>query len=450
MKKRKIRPFIFLIYIVLILFVILGPFYLFRFHPRDAEHDKMENRSQWTGVITFWDFPRLDSKSGTSFGWIYEKIQAFEKANPGVYIDFKPLDWERGPIKLDTAIKMGHTPDIAAIGSDYSIIGKGILEPLNQYVTTEEIEAFREEAIRAVTYDNNIWAMPWMMTTYTMVLNLDLFNERNVEPPVDGNWTYEEFIEKMEELTYDSKENGKIDYFGFHSFIQPGYYNTWGILLSDGGEILNETFQYSFNDKRAVDGLEKLINLKQKYSVTPEDFGENTASTAWTSFYKDQNVAVHPVGTWALNVLENLKNEGVGFDYTIANYPTGKLEYPVTMSSSIGAYGIFKQEDEEKLKVAAEFLKFLTKDEYQQDLGRLGVFPVKKSVGNIYEGNIFMTSIFNNMESVNTIPLHPQWNEIDKILQNEIRMGVLGKKSPEEVLRDAETKIQIFMQSVEE
>ncbi|AKL96709.1 carbohydrate ABC transporter substrate-binding protein, CUT1 family [Clostridium aceticum] len=449
MKKIKKTWLKIFIYIVLILFIAGGPFYLSKFHPRDRDYNVTKKEAEWRGVISFWDYPRLDRKTGTNFRWIYEKIRAFEKENPGVYIDFKPLDWERGGIKLDTAIKMGNPPDVLPIGSDYSILSKEVLQPLDPYLTAEEVSSFKEDAIKAVSYDGHIWGLPWMMSTYTMVLNLDLFNERGVEPPVDGNWTYEEFIEKLQQLTYDSKGNGKIDHFGFNSFIQSGYYNIWGILLSDGGEVINNNFQYAFYDEGALTGLEKLIDLKHKYKVTPPDFGENTSNAAWTNFYKDKNIAVYPVGTWALNVLENLKNEGVGFDYQVANYPTGKLGNPLTMTSGIGAYGIYKQEDREKLEVCIKFLKYLADEKHQEELNRLGVFPVKKEVGNIYQDDPMMTQIYENAETAKIIPPHPYWKEIDRILQNEIRMGVLENRSSQQVIKEAQEKVEVMLNAAE-
>lgn len=450
MRKLKKRIVGIMIYLLLFSFIIIGPYYFIKKHPKTVDYNEIENQTEWTGVITFWDFPRLDKKTNTNYKWIYEKIGAFEKANPGVYIDFQPLDWEKGRIKLDTAINMGDAPDIVPISNDSSILSQEVLVPLNSYLTVEEIESFRENAIEAITYKQNIWGIPWMMTNYTMILNLDLFREREVEPPIDGDWSYEEFVAKLQQLTYDSKGRETMDHFGFNSFIQSGYYNIWGILLSDGAKIFDKNLQYAFYGDKALKGVEKIIDLKQKYGVTPSDFGENTSNVAWTSFYRDKKVGVYPVGTWALNVLDNLQDQGVGFEYTIAKYPYGQLGVPISISSGIGAYGVTKQKDEKKLKLCIAFLKFLADDKYQEELHRLGVFPVKKAVGNIYEGNPLMTSIYNDLDKTTIIPLHPYWREIDTILQNEIRLGVLGKKTSKEVLDDAKSQIDVLLHTIEE
>ncbi|MBU5675016.1 extracellular solute-binding protein [Alkaliphilus sp. MSJ-5] len=448
MRNRGYKVFKLFLCLLLIFFIVIGPYYLVTYRPHDVDYNKENDEPQWTGVISFWDYPRLDQKTGTNFGWIYEKIRAFERANPGVYINFKPLNWEKGPIQVDTAVKMGNLPDIVPIGSDYSIISRDVLEPLDQYLTVDEIKDFRENALKSVKYDSKIYGVPWMMTTYTMVLNLDLFSERGVMPPENGDWTYEEFVDKMQALTFDSKGNNKIDHYGFNSFIQPGYYNVWGILLSDGAKVFNQKMQYSFNDDKALSGVQKLIDLKTQYSIVHPDFGVNNSNKSWTNFYKDKNIAAYPVGTWSLNVLDGLQKEGTGFNYAIAKFPSGKLGKSVTLSNMIGSYGMSKQEDRQKAEIIVKFLKFLVKDEYQQDLTRLGVFPARKSIGNIYADDPNMTMIYEDLENANIIFDHPYWKEIDEILQREIQQGVIGNKSAEEVLRDAEEKVTILLNSL--
>lgn len=57
-----------------------------------------------------------------------------------------------------------------------------------------------------------------------MLLNLDLFEERGVEPPANGDWTWDEFFAAAEKLTFDRDNDGKTDVYGFSTYILPGYY----------------------------------------------------------------------------------------------------------------------------------------------------------------------------------------------------------------------------------
>jgi len=443
MSRKKYSSGMIILSFLLSIFTLVAPVYFYIFHPESLDFNTKRKEPAWTGIITLWDFPRFDSKKGTNFGWIYERISAFEKMNPGVYIDFTPLSSDKGNEKIEAAIHNDGLPDIVPIGSNNSILANNTLIPLNKYLTKQEIGSYNSSILKSLTYNEQIFALPWMVNTYTLVLNLDLFRGKGVEPPLDGRWTYEEFVEKLKQLTFDSGEGrGKEDYYGFNGAINPGYYNMWGIILSDGADIFDQTGKYVFNDDRAVSGVQKLIDLKQTHMVTPKDFGEKSPNQAWTSFFKEKNIATFPVGTWGLKALDRLSSQGEGFNYTIASFPTGKNQEPIMMASDIGAFGIRSQEDIEKIKMCVEFIKFLADEKYQEELHRLGAFPVKNSMKNIYEGQVEMSKIQENLKYIKIFNLHPRFREVDEILQNEIILGVMGKKKAEKVVKDADTKIK--------
>ncbi|QEK11580.1 extracellular solute-binding protein [Crassaminicella thermophila] len=442
MRNKKYSPYRLFLCLLLCAFIIFGPFYFIENRPENKVEDVKETK--WRGVITLWDYPHLDVKNGTRFGWILGKIKKFERENPGVYIELKPLDLKTGPYEIETAIKTKTYPDIAPVGADFTVIHQNILEPVDSYLTKEELNDYRPQSLAAVRYNGKIWGFPCMMTTYTMFLNLDLFHEKGVNPPKDGNWTYDEFVNTLKELTYDKDGDGENDIYGFNSFIGENDYNTWGILLSDGAKIFDKNLVYKFYDKKAVSGLKKLTDLKLKYKVTPKNFGQNTEREAWESFYKEKKVAVYPTGTWAVNVLNKLRNEGKGFEFAIANYPIGKKGTPVSICKNTSAYGIFKQEDKEKLNMCVKFLKFISQEKYQKELYRLGAFPVKKSVGEIYKNDRIMSTIEKNLVYTQNIPHHPNWLKIEGILQSQIRQVLLEEKSIQDAINDAKRKIMTY------
>ncbi|MDR5659373.1 extracellular solute-binding protein [Serpentinicella sp. ANB-PHB4] len=446
MPSRKHRPRVAILSFVLAIFVVMGPFYFMFYQPQPLNFNTT-TKPTWTGIISFWDLPNFDSKKGTNFGWINEKIKQFERKNPGVFIDFNPIASENGSEFIEESIKNGEAPDIVPIGIDTNILTKGNFVPLNEHLPTNELKRFNERIINALTVENEVLALPWMVTTYTMMINMELFRERGVKPPEDGNWTYDEFIATSRQLTYDSRGGDKIDHFGFHSFIEPGYYNMWGILLSDGADIFDENQNYVFTGKEAISGVQKVIDLKHAHGITPESFGEDNAAAAWTRFLKKQDVAVYPVGLWGVNALEQLNNQGEGFEYRTANFPIGNGSTPVIMTSGIGAYAITQQEDPEKLKMCLEFIKFLTDDSHQEELHRLGAFPVKNDIDNIYENQIYMSNIQAQLDNIKIINPHPRWKEIDTIIQEEIKKGILEKKNAEQVVNDAYTEIKQILKN---
>lgn len=432
--------------IVLILFIVGWPIYNIVLNNMSLSQEDISTENQWKGIITLWDFPRLNVETGSRYGWIIQKIKKFEKDNPGVYIRLEPINWNTGPIKLEVGMKTGNLPDIAPITNASMYLKDEVLEPLDSYFSDKEKNGFKYQAMKAVTYDSKMWGVPCMMTTYAMYLNLELFRERGVDPPLDGNWTYEEFVEKMKQLTYDSDNDGEIDQYGFTSFIKSNYYNLWGIILSDGGEIINKNGDYSFFGDKAESGLNKAVDLRNKYSVTPEGFGTMNENEAWELFYKEQKVAVYPTGTWAVRVLENLNSKGEGFDFAVANYPIGDSRLPLSLNNGVVSYGIFNQEDEGKLEMCVRFLKFLVQDNYQKDLEDLGMFPAKSGIKDMYEDNRKMKRLEDCLAYSKVIPPHRKWKDIDRILQAQVRMAILGEKSSEEALDEAKNQIKQLLE----
>ncbi len=443
MKRKEYGPFTLFLCLILIVFILFAPYFLVK--PKfDEIIDKVFRREiKWKGIITIWDYPRLDITTGYKYSWLRNKIEEFEKKHPGVFIEFKALDPDFGHIEIETAIKTNTYPDIAPIGTDYEIISKGILVPLDQYITEEELEEYKIQAISSVKYNGHIWGIPYMMEPYSLFLNLDIFNQMNVDPPQNGNWTYSEFVETLKKLTYDKNKNGKPEIYGFNSYIAPNSYNAFGIILSDGGEIVDrETLKYKFYGDKAVAGLKKLVDLKLKHKVTPENFGANSEKEAFRNFVIDKKVAVYPAKSSTVNSLKILSRNGKGFNFGVANYPIGELDMPISSGNLVTAYGIFKQTDEKKLEMCIEFIKHLTNDESQKELYKQGVFSVKKNVGNIYKNDEIMQKIEKSLPYSKPIGIHPKWRLVDDILQSQIRMALLGKKTAKEAIEEAKTKIK--------
>lgn len=132
---------------------------------------------------------------------------------------------------------------------------------------------------------------------------------------------------------------------------------------------------------------------------------------------------------------------GEGFEYVVANYPIGDRRLPISLNNSVSAYGIFKQEDKGKLDMCVKFLKFITKDNYQKELERLGVFPVKSAIDDIYINDHNMRKIEDCLSYTIPLPKHREWNEIDRILQNQIRLAIIGEKTAEEAIEEARRQV---------
>ncbi|QQY79105.1 carbohydrate ABC transporter substrate-binding protein (CUT1 family) [Keratinibaculum paraultunense] len=378
----------------------------------------------YKGIIEIWDFSRKGS-----YKWLQNRIRTFEKQNPGVYIEIVSKDDNK-----DTM------PDIIPVDLNFSNLD--VLEPLDDYFENEELEEFKHQALVPVTYNKELKALPIAMTTSAIYINLDKFYERGVNPPIDGNWTYEEFVDALKQLTCDSNGDGVIDEYGFLTSIGENNYHIWGIILSDGAQFIEpKRLEYSFYGEKAIKGLERLMDLKYKHGIVPDYFGIIGEKDAWNMFFEDQRVAAFATGSWAIDVLEKSYREDNGFNFEVVNFPTGDKNLPVILSSDIISYGIIKDEDPKKMKMCVEFLKHLTTNSNQKLLEEISLFTVKRGIDDMYTDNINMKKIEESLSYTHYIPIVDNWNEIDSIIHEEIINALLGKKPSYEAIENAKIKI---------
>ena len=438
------RAFTLFICLLMIVFIMLGPMLLNRYRvDYNKSYSHMKSEIPWRGVISVWDYPRLNAQNGTRLSWISAKIKQFEKLHPGVYIDFKELDVNNGSILLKAAVKTGAYPDIAPVGSDYYMMSEGYLEQLDGAITENEKSDFLPDALESASYDGKLYGLPCMKTGYTMLLNTQLFSEKNVTLPQDGNWTYEQFTEAVKQLTYDTNRRKGPDVYGFNAIIQSGNYHIYGILMSDGAEILSgESGRYAFDSLAALSGFQKLYNLKYTYKATPDNFGEATQMEVLNSFINGKT-AVIAAPSWTIPYLRNLSTGSV--EFTTANYPTGTAEIPIAIGSSTCSFGVLKQKEELKRQICIEFVKFLTSSANQEDLKNYGYFPVRKTGEILYQNDKEMSMIQNSLRFVKPIPRHRNWEQIDLILQSRMKAAIMGELTPEEALKDAKQLLKKYI-----
>lgn len=440
MKMGARKPFTLLLCLCLITFMLYGPYFIKEPTIENIIDKAFVKEENWKGIITIWDYPHIDSRTGYKYSWMYKKIKNFERKYPGVFIEFKSMSKKDGMIRLDTAIKANDYPDIAPVGAVPMFQNKKALTPLNNYLDNDELKDYKDAAINSVTHRGDIYGLPYMMDMNCMLLNVDYFNTKGVDLPKDGIWSYKEFVDKLKKLTYDENGDGKLDHFGFNSYIEPDCYYLWGILLSDGASII-EKGEFALSGDKAISGLQKIVDLKYTHKVTPPGFGEMSGLKAWNTFAVQKNVAVYPSTVSNANVIKALSRNGKGFNYSLALYPIGESGLPISFGNPVTAYGVLKQEDKAKEEMCVKFIKYLCSDEDQKQLVHYGVFPVKKSAGDIYKNDRAMHNIEKNISmNQNTINVR-DWRMIEDIIQSQIRMAVLGKKTSEQAINDGYTKV---------
>lgn len=406
--------------------------------------------------ITIWDAPRWSEdgkEDGDQFYWIKGMIADFEEIHPNVDIELVEVPWAELGEKLNISIAGRDWPDIAPVDISGGTIKlkhleQGVVEPLDSFFTEEELADFYSGALGSYEYQGHLYGIPTSMTVHSLILNLDIFEERGVEPPVDGKWTWDEFVDKMKKLTFDRDGDGEIDVYGFSTYILKGYYEAWPFFLMDGARPLSEdNTSYTFDSPEAISAVEKFAFLKFEHKVTPMDMGGADVGGTFQAFAnkEQQSVAVEPWASWAIATLQN--NEKYKSNFMVAEYPVGESGKSVTIGGS-GGFLVFKQADQEKLEMVVEFAKFITDAEQQYTFAvNYGTFPARKSVTEMepFKNNPQMSKASEMLDDAVTVPRHTNWAQIDERIQAQLQLVLNGEKTAEQALKDAAKQAERFL-----
>ena len=91
----------------------------------------------------------------------YDESGLFEQymeENPDIRVEVEVIPWAKRMQKMITAVNGGHAPDAAYLGLDFmpQLHALDILEPIDQYLTPEELDDYTSVARESVTIDGRM------------------------------------------------------------------------------------------------------------------------------------------------------------------------------------------------------------------------------------------------------------------------------------------------------
>lgn len=340
---------------IVISFVVLGP-YLFEAYKANL-HKPESIEESFKGVIVIWDYPYFNKETGTRYGWITQKIKEFEKENKGVYIDFKPLSIENGIIEIETAAKVNGLPDIAPVGANIELQRMGLLEPLNEYIESSILREYLDGVIESVTYNNSIYGIPKLINIHIMIMNRYELESNGITIPQKTVMPQNDFLALTEEI----------------------YTQTGKPLLINKKTRLSLAW--------LVNSQEELLEFETKSGMIYKD-----------RLARELEQSNIPMAACASMDLARLNYKmGGAMDYKWMNL----YAHPKNVYGECLAYGIFKQNDEQKLKMCLKFIDFLTNNEEQLKLNQHCAFSVKMIKEPLYLGESDMAQLERLLKNAN-------------------------------------------------
>lgn len=390
--------------------------------------------------IEIWDYPRWLEPGETidRFAWMKKQIRAFEAENPTIRVKLTELTWNRGDEKLKIAAMGGRYPDIAPGTVPLLFIREGLIEPMDAYLEPGDREDYLPGALQAYTVDGKLYGWPWYMGGQLLYVNRSAFASAGVALSPDGRWTPEGFIEALTKVQrYQSGQNG---HFPLGIYFQKNESANFPFILQFGGTWPGFGGPDPKESSDIVRGIEWLRGLITQCLI-PADTGGRQSNDIWTAFAREHRIAAGAFGLWGIKAL----TDKYPMDFELMHFPAPAGKPSGSFLGISGLY-LFHRDDPARMKASAKFARFITSAERQKDLARYTQFPTRRSAGNIYAGNAYMTRAWEILQEGRTVPSDARWPQIDEEIEQGVQNALLGKQTATQAMNAAGERIAALLQ----
>ncbi|TDE11459.1 ABC transporter substrate-binding protein [Jiangella asiatica] len=375
-----------------------------------------------TGTVTMWTNPIYDENAMREH---YEQQAAeFMEEHPGVDVDITVNPWQGAQEQLTAALAAGEGPDVAYLIPDRipTLASQDLLTPLGAALG-EDREDFHDNALEAVTYDGEIYAVPVLQSVIPQVYDKRVLDAAGVgEPPT----TWDAFLEAAEKVQaagyYMTEYPGHLEMTLNISFY-PWLHQAGGSVFADDGESV------AFNSPEGVEALEYLTSLVEN-GYTPSG-AISEPSNIEQSEVSRGNVA--QVSAEPQRLIELWGAENVLVAPPLENRE--QVAY-----GTVGAYGVLSTTD--NTDAAQAWVNWISRPEALREFDvESGYFAPRRSLDDLYADDPVLGDVEKLIPMTSTFGPHPAKSvEVMTTLRVEVQAALLGRKSPAEALADAEAE----------
>jgi ABC-type glycerol-3-phosphate transport system substrate-binding protein len=360
-------------------------------------------------------------------------VDKFKEKNPKIDVAMQMFTgWDDLHQKSLLAIAGGDPPDITLVKPINlgDLADRGSLLALDSYIQRDKIDTKRWFDVVA-TYDsmwkNKYYAAPWNMAAYVLLYNKDRFAQAGLDPNSPPK-TWNELLEYGRKMTTGDK----------WGLLAPGGVNGFLMFLKqNGGEYLSDDLTKSFiNEKPGVEAMQFLVDLVQKHKVSPAP-GATDAVDLYNgkiAMWYDHNGS-----------LPNFAKFAPKLNFGSAVNPKKLNGVTIEMSTVMSIFKESRYPDQ-----SWELLKWMCYDDDMQMLWcvEIGHLPAVKS---LIDRPPFTTEAkwlgFQQQVKAEmwARPVSLRQLEMYNAIDSETQAALLGKKTVEKALGDAQARVLEYM-----
>jgi arabinogalactan oligomer/maltooligosaccharide transport system substrate-binding protein len=300
------------------------------------------------GRLTVWTH-----YGGPELAWLKQTAASFARSS-GTQIDVVEVPFGDIQNKFILGAPQGQAADlVVSIPHDWvgAMAAAGVLEPMGRYATRGFIQDLSEVAVEALTFRNQLFALPMFAESVALIYNRKLVRE--------APKTWDEFLKIAQDNTRGTS-------FGFLYDLGNPYFN-YGWFTAYGASVFGRTAQGVDASQVRLGGdagnraVSFIRDLRFRHRLIPEGVDYGVADSA----FKEGALAMILNGPWAIGEYKK-----ANIDFGIApmpNPPGGQQWRPF-----VGVQGVAMNAYSRNKAAAANFAKLLVTTQNQVAFNRAG------------------------------------------------------------------------------
>lgn len=367
----------------------------------------------------------------------FDKLfRAFEKENPGVTV--KPVDIASDDYdtKLTTMLASGDSTDVLTMKnllsySNYAL--RDQLVDLSSHIKDLDTDPAME-SYEMYDIDGKTYAQPYRTDFWVLYYNKKLFDEAGL--PYPDNLTWEEYEELAKELSKPEEQ------------VYGAYQHTWrstvqAIAAAQNNKNLVEP-DYGFLGEY----YDRVLRMQEDQAQM--DFGTaKSTNVTYQSQFENSKAAMMYMGSWYMGaLLTNIDAGTTDVEWGISQMPQNEKGKEIQTFGSPTAFAINKNSKEQEL--AQKFLDFCSGEAGAKVLAEVGVVPSYRTdaINELYFSRNGMPNdevpqtAFNPEKIAIEFPVDENGPAIDKILQEEHELILVGDETPKEAIGNMEKRVK--------
>ncbi len=367
--------------------------------------------------ITFWHFWSEPYQRTV----VDSLVKEFEKQEK-VEVEITELSWGDGKVKLLAAFNSNTAPDVLELGSDWvsQFSSAGVLSDISHHVEMSKYLDFAQEPCR---WENGIYALPWIVDTRVLFVNMDLLKANGFENPPT---TYAEMLEM-------SKVINKGDIYGFGingSDKHRLYKKVLSFIWSEGGNIYDGK-NFQFDSPQVIAGVQKYKDLAQYGIVDTQKELDN--------YFAKGRLAFWISGSWLLKTVNEFAKVK---DMQLVRIP----DFSNNGVSFAGGEYLSISKKSENQELALKLVKFLTDGknsvEFCRNIPEAGFPADKEYYSSDFYDSEYKAVFSKQLESSKMTPMHPKWLEVEELFEGAVEQILYDRMATEQAMKDLQSKMK--------